>query len=116
MISKISIIGSNTPKQIIPLQEGINKIGRRSDDKQQPASDEILIETQDSSIHRQYHCIIEVVAKEKGYDYILSPFELATNPTYLDQELTPMHNLDAVYLKENSTFYVGHDTTITLTA
>jgi hypothetical protein len=114
MIRNITAQGTETPKQTVALKEGINKIGRRSDDKQQLAADEVLIQTDDSSIHRQYHCVIEVIANGKTYDYILSPFESATNPTYLGQERDQMHQLDAIYLKENAVFQVGQDTIITL--
>ncbi len=115
MIKNITVQGTETPKQILILKIGINKIGRRSDDTQQAAPDEVLIETTDSTIHRQYHCIIDVVAKGNDYDYILSPFESATNPTYFGQERQGMHQLDAIYLKENNSFQVGQDTVIVLT-
>ena len=113
-IRKISAQGTETPKQMLTLKIGINKIGRRSDETQLPSNDEILINTQDSSIHRQYHCIIEVTAKNKGFDYILSPFESASNPTCLGPERSPLHRLDAIYLKENVPFYIGQDTMIDL--
>jgi hypothetical protein len=114
MIKEITAEGTETPKQSWPLKEGINKIGRLSDDHPQPAPSELLLQTQDTSIHRQYHCVIEVIANGNDYDYILSPFETATNPTYLGRERSLMHPLDAVYLNDSLPFYIGQDTVLML--
>lgn len=115
MISKIVAQGKATSKQTFTLKEGFNKIGRRSDSEMKPAIDEVLLQTEDSSIHRHYHCKIQAIINGNTYDYILTPCESATNPTFIGQERHQLHKMDAVYLNENSVFHIGEDTTIVLT-
>ena len=114
MIATITAQGTHTPSQTHVLKAGLNKIGRRTEPQQQPASGEVLLNTEDASIHRQYHCVIEVIANSKGYDYILYPYESAANPTLMGPERKALHPLDQVYLKIGVPFFVGENTAITL--
>jgi hypothetical protein len=114
MIGTITAKGLDTPLQRHQLKIGINRIGRLSDDSQQAAADEVLLNTSDSSIHRQYHCVIEVVLKKDDYNYILSPYQTASNATCIGHDRTELHLLDQVYLKENMPFYIGQETVLML--
>jgi len=114
MIATITAEGKHTPSQIHTLKLGTNKIGRRTEPQQQPASGEVLLDTDDASIHRQYHCIIEVIDGGNGYDFILYPFQGASNPTLLGPERKVLHSLDQIYLKAGVPFYIGENTAITL--
>jgi hypothetical protein len=115
MIGTITAKGSLTPLQTHLLRLGLNKIGRRTDPDQQAASDEILIDTEDPSIHRQYHCVIEVtINKDNGFDYLLFSYETASNLTLLGGERAPLHKLDQIFLREGADWYVGENTAIVL--
>ncbi|WP_020599953.1 hypothetical protein [Spirosoma panaciterrae] len=115
VLSPISLAaeGPDTRSALYPLQPGLNKIGRRADAEQKPLLNEVLIDTNDVLIHRQYHCQIEVRHRTDGggFDYVLSAYPGATNPTVLIADAAmPLHALDQVYLQPGAAFTLGSTT------
>lgn len=92
-------------KQVIPLKEGDNVIGRRNSGTEV----EIPIETNDPSMDRR-HCILNVKRNKKGnIEYTLRDNQSITGTFYMNTILGPK---DRVRINEGDVFTIGATTLI----
>ncbi len=96
-------------KQVLPLQEGDNVIGRR----QPGAPVEVPIETSDMSMDRR-HCIINVKRGKDGKLAYTLRDALSLTGTFLDNEL--LGDKDRVRIEEGAIVTIGATTFILRTA
>ena len=92
-------------KQVLPLQEGDNMIGRRN----QGNDIEVPIDTNDPSMDRQ-HCVLNVRKNKAGkVIYTLRDNDSMTGTVLMNEELGPK---DRVRIEEGAIFTLGATTLI----